>query len=72
MDSQFKKVTMLVAIPDYDNKHALCVRDFMPDMGDGYGFHEVTILDWDEEDMEIVPMHKLNIRETNTTQPEEN
>ena len=76
MDSQVKKVTMIVAIPDYGMKHRLYVRDYMPDMTDSQGFHEITILDWVEKDMEIVvyhpkdkhgnlPMHELNIRENN-------
>ena len=53
MDSRFIKVEMIVAIPDYGDKHALCVRDYMPDMTDN-GFHEVTILDWNETDMALV------------------
>ena len=53
MDSRFIKVEMVVAIPDYGEKHALCVRDYMPDMTDN-GFHEVTILDWNETDMKVV------------------
>ena len=54
MDSRFIKVEMIVAIPDYGGKHALCVRDYMPDMTDTTAFHEVTILDWDETDMKVV------------------
>lgn len=53
MDSRLIKVEMIVAIPDYGDKHALCVRDYMPDMTDN-GFHEITILDWDETDMKVV------------------
>ena len=54
MDSRLIKVEMIVAIPDYGDKHALCVRDYMPDMTDSTAFHEVTILDWDETDMKVV------------------
>lgn len=54
MDSRFIKVEMIVAIPDYGGKHALCVRDYMPDMTTADGFHEVTILHWDETEMKVV------------------
>ena len=54
MDSRLIKVEMIVAIPDYGDKHALCVRDYMPDMTDSTAFHAVTILDWDETAMKVV------------------
>ena len=31
MDNRFIKVQMIVAIPDYGGKHALCVRDYITD-----------------------------------------
>ena len=50
MDSRFIKVEMIVAIPDYGGKHALCVRDYITDDS----FDEAIILDWDETDMKVV------------------
>ena len=71
MESQVKIVSMIVAIPDYGMKHRPYVRDYMPDITDSQGFHEITILDWVEKDMEIVDSHpkdkhgNLPIQETN-------
>ena len=50
MDNRFIKVQMIVAIPDYGGKHALCARDYITDDR----FDEAIILDWDETEMKVV------------------
>jgi len=50
MDSKFVKVTMIVALADYGMKSAVGVRDHFEDD------YECKILDWQEEDMKIVPV----------------
>ena len=50
MDCKIVKCTIIVAIPDYGMGGA-CARDHISEVES----HEFNILDWQEEDMKIVP-----------------
>ncbi len=50
MDNKIVKCTIIVAIPDYGSGGA-CARDYLSESES----YEFNILDWQEEDMEIVP-----------------
>ena len=51
MDNKIVRCTIIVAIPDYGSGGA-CARDYLSESESC----EFNILDWQEEDMELVPM----------------